>query len=68
MQAIGDDRASVILGQWPEAGNIERGDTLPAYRELARVMEPWLFHEPRGFMPCLRGEDMRRWGRRFLDR
>jgi hypothetical protein len=67
VQEMEDERVLVTLGQWPEAGDTERGDTLPAYRELARMTEPWLFHEARGFMPCLRGEDVRRWERRFLD-
>ena len=59
------ERAVVTLGEWPEAGDIEQGRTLPAYRELARVLEPWLYqgHMLGGFSP----EDMRRWERRFLD-
>jgi hypothetical protein len=58
-------RAVVRLGEWPEAGDTEQGHTLPAYRELARVLEPWLYegHGLSGFPP----EDMRRWERRFLD-
>lgn len=66
VQAIDAARAVVTLGPWPEAGDLEEGRTLPEYRELARVLEPWLY-EPRsrwrGFSP----EDMRRWYRRFLD-
>lgn len=61
------DRALITLGQWPDAGNTQRGDSLPSYRELARMLEPWLFHNPRGAMPCLRGEAVRQWERRFLD-
>jgi hypothetical protein len=64
---LGAGRALVTLGQWPEAGDTENGEALPAYRELAHLLQPWLFHEPRGQMPCLRGEDVRRWERRFLD-
>jgi hypothetical protein len=67
VQELEGDRAIVTLGEWPEAGDTERGDDLPAYRELARVLEPWLFHNPRGFMPCVRREDTHRWERRFLD-
>ncbi|MBN8465184.1 DUF3396 domain-containing protein [Corallococcus exiguus] len=66
VQALGPDRAVVTLGPWPEAGDTEQGQTLPAYRELARVLEPWLYQEARS-------EDSdfftmtRRWQRRFLD-
>jgi hypothetical protein len=61
------DRAVVTLGPWPEAGDTENGNTLPAYRELARVLEPWLFHEsprPSNEIPLA---EIRRWERRFLD-
>ncbi len=60
------DRAVVALGPWPEAGDTEQGNILPAYRELARVLEPWLYHEPR-LHPHPSMEDTRRWERRFLD-
>lgn len=59
-------RAVVTLGTWPEAGDLERGDTLPAYRELARVLEPWLYLG-RGAESGFSDEDMLRWERRFLD-
>jgi hypothetical protein len=58
-------RAVVRLGEWPEVGDTEQGHTLPAYRELARVLEPWLYEgNGLGIFPP---EDMRRWERRFLD-
>jgi len=60
------ERAVVTLGEWPEAGDTEQGRTLPAYRELARVLEPWRYEGPlfdKDFSP----EDRRRWERRFLD-
>jgi len=67
VQSLEGERAVVTLGPWPEAGDTEQGNTLPSYRELARVLEPWLYHEP----PLLRSdftpEDMLRWERRFLD-
>jgi hypothetical protein len=66
VQTLDDERAVVTLGSWPEAGDQEEGRTLPEYRELARVLEPWLYEETcawQGFSP----EDMRRWNRRFLD-
>lgn len=67
VQEMDGDRALITLGKWPEAGDTERGDTLPAYRELARVLEPRLFREPRGGMSGLPREDVPRWERRFLD-
>jgi hypothetical protein len=66
VQSLNDERAVVTLGLWPEAGDLEEGRTLPEYRELAQVLEPWLYERRsawRGFSP----EDMRRWNRRFLD-
>lgn len=58
-------RAVVTLGKWPQAGDTEQGQRLPAYRELARVLEPWLYQGNRSlhFSP----QDERRWVRRFLD-
>jgi len=64
VDALDDQRAVVTLGHWPEAGDIERGHSLPAYRALARVLEPWTYREER-----LHGageEARRRWERRFL--
>jgi hypothetical protein len=67
VQSLEGERAVVTLMPWPEAGDMEQGNTLPAYRELARVLEPWLYHDPPlkdfDFTP----EDMLRWERRFLD-
>ncbi|MGE6758425.1 type VI immunity family protein [Corallococcus interemptor] len=59
VQALGQDRAVVTLGPHPEAGDTEQGQTLPAYRELARVLEPWLYQSST--------PEERRWQRRFLD-
>ncbi|MFL5354426.1 type VI immunity family protein [Archangium sp.] len=42
VQAIDETRALVTLGTWPEAGDLSRGDTLPAYHEFGRALEPWL--------------------------
>lgn len=66
VQELEEERVVVTLGPRPEAGDTEKGDVLPAYRELARVLEPWLYEGPlseRDFSP----EDRRRWARRFLD-
>jgi len=66
MQELDGTRVMVSLGEGPEAGDLETGDTLPPYRELARVLEPWLYrHE--GPWGNLTPEEIHRWERRFLD-
>lgn len=66
VQEMEGERAVITLGRWPEAGDTEQGNTLPAYRELARVLEPWLYQkQTRQGRPV--EEDVRRWERRFLD-
>jgi hypothetical protein len=68
VQEMEGERAVVTLGQWPEAGDLEQGRDLPAYRELARVLEPWLYEcPPRRSFEGATHEDTRRWWRRFLD-
>ncbi|WP_245918973.1 type VI immunity family protein [Melittangium boletus] len=42
VQELGGRRAVVSLGEWPELGGFFIGDVLPAYREFARELEPWL--------------------------
>jgi hypothetical protein len=64
IEPLGEQRACVVLGEWPEAGDMEQGRTLPAYRELARVLEPWLYHRP---LSPYSKESILRWERRFLD-
>jgi hypothetical protein len=66
VEELPDNKAVITLGAWPEAGDLEKGEVLPAYRELARVLEPWLYHRPLAMLdkPL---EETRRWGRRFLD-
>ena len=66
VQELEGERAVVTLGPWPEAGDTERGLVLPAYRELARVLEPWLYQEK--LRAALSPEhEVLRWERRFLD-
>jgi hypothetical protein len=67
VEELSAGRAVVTLGEWPEAGDLEHGDTLPAYRELARVLEPWLFRAPRSPWGGFTDEDVHRWERRLLD-
>ncbi|MCP3167299.1 DUF3396 domain-containing protein [Myxococcus sp. QH3KD-4-1] len=57
----------MTLGTWPEAGDTLNGNTLPAYRELARVLEPWLFREQHPYSLGLSEDELLRWERRFLD-
>jgi len=65
VQELEGERVVVTLGLWPEAG--EEGRMPPAYRELARLLEPWLFHEKYLLDSTLTPEELRRWERRLLD-
>jgi hypothetical protein len=67
VHSLDGDSAVVTLGPWPEAGDTEQGNTLPAYRELAKVLEPWLYHSPPRNARDFLTEEMLRWERRFLD-
>jgi hypothetical protein len=67
VQEMEGERAVITLGKWPEAGDTEQGQMLPAYRELARVLEPCLYREERILRPASFVEDIHRWERRFLD-
>jgi hypothetical protein len=66
VQEMEGEQAVVTLGTWPEAGDMEQGRPLPEYRELARVLEPWLYQND-ACWDDFSWEDMRRWERRFLD-
>ncbi len=68
----------VSLGARPDAGDLSAGRTLPAYRELAQVLEPWLEAPrlPKSTKPdesphysdmSFTENEVRRWWRRFLD-
>ncbi|MBM7116302.1 type VI immunity family protein [Archangium primigenium] len=59
--------AVVTLGEWPELGDSRTADGLPAYRALARVLEPWLYIEPRWPWGNLTLDETRRWQCRFLE-
>ncbi|MGZ3456979.1 MAG: type VI immunity family protein [Archangium sp.] len=69
------ERVVVSLGERLALGDLAGGKPLPSYRELARVLEPWL--EPIEGLPfggpskrnwlSLTEEEARRWWRRFLD-
>ncbi|WP_267576924.1 type VI immunity family protein [Corallococcus sp. bb12-1] len=66
VQPLGEDRTVVILGDAPDAGDTSQGSVLPAYRELARVLEPWLTSREAA-RPFRENGALRRWERRFLD-
>lgn len=69
LEPLSGERAIITLGAWPEAGDNKEGIQLPAYRELARILEPWLYREerPHSRFPFDSREELRRWERRFLD-
>ncbi len=65
VEPIEGSRAVITLGPWPEAGDLSAGRTLPEYRELAEVLEPWLYRS--GGWAGFPDELQARWERRFLD-
>ncbi|OJT19092.1 hypothetical protein BO221_36910 [Archangium sp. Cb G35] len=70
VQELEGERAVITLGDAPEAGDTTQGQTLPAYRELARLLEPHLEPFPWGYLARKSPEveeELRRWWRRFLD-
>ncbi|HYO58219.1 type VI immunity family protein [Archangium sp.] len=75
---LDEERVVVSLGERPDAGELTTGKTLPAYREFAQVLEPWLeplflprttvsVEPPRYTKLRLTEDEARRWWRRFLD-
>ncbi len=74
---LGEERVAVSAGERPEAGDLATGKILPAYRELAQVLEPWLeplflprtapVERPRYTALRLTEYEAWRWWRRFLD-
>ena len=66
VQELPGDKVAITLGPWPEAGDTEKGELLPEYRELAKVLEPWLYHSEVSMLHQSK-EETRRWERRFLD-
>jgi hypothetical protein len=65
VQGLEGERAVITVSEWPEPG--EEGHMPPSYRELARVLEPWLYHERYLLNPWYTEEGLRRWERRFLE-
>ncbi|MBN8226798.1 DUF3396 domain-containing protein [Corallococcus macrosporus] len=66
VQPLAEGRAVITLGPEPDAGDTTQSPVLPAYRELARVLEPWMYFWG-NFRPSWGREAQRRWERRFLD-
>ncbi|HEX5749857.1 MAG TPA: type VI immunity family protein [Archangium sp.] len=75
---LDEERTVIALGEHPEAGDLSTGQALPAYRELARVLEPWLepldlsdtttLDQPPTYSSLrLTQDEATRWWRRFLD-
>ncbi len=71
VQDLDGERTVVTLGPAPLVGDMAQGQPLPAYRELARMLDPWLEPFPWGFLRrqgrANDEEELRRWWRRFLD-
>ncbi|WP_163995202.1 type VI immunity family protein [Pyxidicoccus caerfyrddinensis] len=66
IQELSGDRLLISLGDAPNPGDTEAGETLPLHRALARLLEPYLYRNTRP-LGRMTPEDMRRWERRFLD-
>jgi hypothetical protein len=67
VQELSSDRALISLGPAPLAGDLLQGDTLPAYRELARVLEPALLpFSPSDTWDGFTEDETRQWWCRFL--
>jgi hypothetical protein len=60
------DRVLITLGEQPEPGDIEAGQTLPLHRALARLLEPHLHHYQTPY-DHQSPEQLLRWERRFLE-
>ena len=73
VQEMEAERAIITLGPRPEAGDTEEGRALLPYRELASVLEPWLYFQkpPDNIsfseLAASDHEAVLRWQRRFLD-
>ncbi|REG29921.1 uncharacterized protein DUF3396 [Archangium gephyra] len=78
VHVLDEERVVVALGEGPEAGDLSSGQLLPAYRELAQVLEPWLepldlsdttsLDQPPTYSSLRFTQDeAKRWWRRFLD-
>jgi hypothetical protein len=66
LHEMSGERVLITLGDAPETGDLEAGQSLPLHRALARLLEPHLYHWKTIFgRPG--PEALARWERRFLD-
>jgi hypothetical protein len=63
--ALGQERALLMLGSEPDAGDMDESLMLPAHRELASVLEPQLASREVA-RPHSDNDALRRWEHRFL--
>jgi hypothetical protein len=66
LQEMSGDRVVITLGERPEVGDAEAGQTLPFHRALARALEPHLYQRKSLFGHPV-PEELLRWDRRFLE-
>ena len=66
LQEMSGDRVLITLGDRPEVGDVEAGQTLPLHRALARLLEPHLYQRKSLFGRPV-PEELLRWDGRFLE-
>jgi hypothetical protein len=64
LQPLEGERLLITLSEWPEAIDTEKRFHPAQYRDLARLLEPFLYEECTGWF-SLDKENMRRWLRRL---
>ena len=65
-QEMSGDRVLITLGERPELGDVDAGQTLQPHRALAQLLEPHLY-ERKAFFGNTIPEEVLRWDRRFLE-
>jgi len=66
-QPLEGERLLVTLGEWPDAIDTAKGVSVPEYRALAHLLEPFLYEEGDDWFTWYPpgGDNMRRWIRRL---
>ncbi|NVJ21392.1 DUF3396 domain-containing protein [Myxococcus sp. AM011] len=64
VEPLDEERILVALDEWPEALDMEKQPVPLPYRELERVLEPFLYDEEAVWLPWETGT-LQRWGRRL---
>jgi hypothetical protein len=68
LQEMSGDRVLITLGDRPEVGDVDSGQTFQPHRALARLLEPHLYRRRPPFSFCEPiPEEVLRWDRRFLE-